>query len=152
MAQHFVDSSALLKRYRRESGSQWMLDLVNASERVIVARLGHVEVSAAIVRRGRQTGSPPEQVAAALATLELDREMRELFRVIEFGEPVVRLAIVLTRAHSLRAADAIQLASALLSRQALPTAADFVLVSADDELNAAATAEGLQVDNPNLHP
>jgi uncharacterized protein len=150
MAQHFVDSSALLKRYRRETGSQWMLDLVRLSERVVVARLGHVEVSAAIVRRGRQPGNPPEEVAAALA--RLDREMRELFRVVEFGDSIVRRAIELTRAHGLRAADAIQLASALISREALPPSSDLVLVSADDELNAAASAEGLKAENPNSHP
>jgi predicted nucleic acid-binding protein len=53
MAQHFLDSSALLKRYRREAGSTWMLELSTASKRLVVARLAHLEVTAAVVRRGR---------------------------------------------------------------------------------------------------
>ena len=42
-----------------------------------------------------------------------------------------------------------QMAAALDVRLQLPM---LILVSADDELNAAATAEGLPVENPNAHP
>jgi uncharacterized protein len=149
MAQYFLDSSALLKRYRREIGSEWMLHLPGASERLVVARLAHVEVTAALVRRGREFGNTSEQVASALATL--DREMLEIFGIIELASPVISRAIELAKAHALRAADAIQLACALLSRFELPVTTEFYLVSADDELNVAASAEGLQVENPNLH-
>lgn len=150
MAQHFLDSSALLKRYRREAGSQWMLDLSRRSNRLVVARLAHVEVTSAIVRRGREPGTTSEQVGDALVTL--DREIREIFEIIELEGAVISRAIDLAKAHALRAADAIQLASALLSRPESPESAEFYLVSADDELNASAAAEGLQVENPNLHP
>jgi uncharacterized protein len=149
MAQHFLDSSALLKRYRRETGSQWMLDLPATSERLFVARLAHVEVTSALIRRGREPGNIPGYIEIALATL--DREIREIFGVIELGESVISRAIELTKAHALRAADAIQLACALLSRDELPAATDFYLVSADAELNAAAVAERLQVENPVDH-
>ncbi len=150
MSQHFLDSSALLKRYRQEMGTQWMLDLSGISDRLVVARLAQVEVTSAIVRRGREPGTTAQQIANALATLEAD--MIKEFKVIEFSQSVVARATVLAKAHALRAADAIQLACALLSRPDAPAPADFYLVSADDELNAAAAAEGLQVENPNLHP
>ncbi len=100
MPQHFLDSSALLKRYRNETGSQWMLDLSLASDRLVVARLAHVEVTSAIVRRGREPGNTAEQVAVALATL--DREVGEIFEVIELEGPVISRAIQLARAHALR--------------------------------------------------
>ncbi len=51
--------------------------------------------------------------------------------------------------HVLRAYDAVQLAAAL---DILRQDAALILVSADADLNAAASAEGLPVEDPNLHP
>jgi hypothetical protein len=62
--------------------------------------------------------------------------------------------MTLTETHGLRAYDAVQLAAAL-ELQATRTAAGLVpltLVSADQDLNAAATASGMRVEDPNLHP
>lgn len=150
MAQYFLDSSALLKRYRRESGSAWVLDLSVVSDRLVVSRLAQVEITAAIVRRGKQSSQSRSTIMSALATLETD--MAKVYQVVEFSDALIARAIQLAKAHALRAADAIQLACALESRPEPATAAEFYLVSADDELNAAALAEGLQVENPNLHP
>jgi hypothetical protein len=59
----------------------------------------------------------------------------------------------LAQRYALRGYDAVQLASALeLSALARSVQATMIFVSADDELNAAAVMEGLQVENPNLHP
>src|SRR5438034_1860517 len=110
MAQHFLDSSALLKRYRRETGSQWMLDLSSSSERVVVSRLAHVEVTAAIVRRGQQLAQAAQNMASALASL--DSDMQKDFHVIEFSDALIFRAIELAKEYALRAADAIQLACA----------------------------------------
>ena len=59
------------------------------------------------------------------------------------------------RNHSLRAYDAVQLASAIAVNTALLTtqnnAVDFTLVSADHALNDAARQEKLQVEDPNFH-
>jgi uncharacterized protein len=147
MAQHFVDSSALLKRYRRETGSAWMLSLSAQSERLFIARLAEVEVTAAIVRRDRESKQALQNILPALANL--DNDIRREFRVLEFSHPLISRAIALSKAHALRAADAIQLAAALAARAELPEAVEYFLVSADDELNTAATAEGSQVENPN---
>lgn len=148
MPQYFLDSSALVKRYREETGSPWVLQLFQSPIRLIVARLGHIEVASAIMRRGRQSAESTQKVGPALAAL--DSDMQTSFQVVEFSNLVISRAMDLVRAHGLRAADAIQLACALLSRPDAST--DFYLISADDELNAAAAAEGLQVENPNLHP
>lgn len=63
-------------------------------------------------------------------------------------------AIGLTGRHRLRGYDAIHLACALRLQRALvelgPT--PLTLVSADEDLLAAARGEGLSVENPNLHP
>ena len=62
--------------------------------------------------------------------------------------------MMLAETHGLRAYDAVQLA-AVLELQASRTAgglAPISLVSSDRDLNAAATASGLLVEDPNLHP
>jgi uncharacterized protein len=58
-----------------------------------------------------------------------------------------------SRTHRLRAYDAVQLAVALeVNRIHQMAGSPVTLVSADRDLNAAATAEGLTVDDPNSHP
>jgi hypothetical protein len=67
------------------------------------------------------------------------------------GMALLKLAVAATRNHALRSADAIQLASAVLARRLMPNVA-LTMIVCDLELNAAAAAEGLQVENPNQHP
>jgi hypothetical protein len=61
---------------------------------------------------------------------------------------------LLAETHGLRGYDAVQLAAAcqinaLLIMSGLPP---LTFVASDHALNAAATAEGLTVDDPNTHP
>ena len=60
----------------------------------------------------------------------------------------------LANAHALRAYDAVQLAAALEleARWQAAGMGSITLVSADQDLNAAATAEGLIVEDPNAYP
>jgi len=81
----------------------------------------------------------------------LDDELERSFDVVELDEPVMAHAVAMARKHGLRGADAVQLACALLARTDV-TGLQLVLLSSDGELNAAATAEGLQVENPDRHP
>jgi uncharacterized protein len=62
-------------------------------------------------------------------------------------------ATLKARKHRLRAYDAVQLAAALEIRQQRQEAGfgPVTLVSADHDLNKAAQAEGLVVEDPNLH-
>jgi hypothetical protein len=53
------------------------------------------------------------------------------------------------RTHALRDYDAVQLAAALEAHSLAPS---LTLLSADADLNAAATAEGLLADDPTSHP
>jgi predicted nucleic acid-binding protein len=62
--------------------------------------------------------------------------------------------MILAQTHGLRGYDAVQLAAALRvnSRRLSRRTSGAILVSADLELLAAATAEGLAVEDPNTHP
>ncbi len=149
MASYFLDSSALVKGYRLETGTPRINQLLRGSDPLIVSQLAHLEVSSAIVRRAFGSQAPDLEVQQSLA--ELDREIALSFDVIPIDGALLATAIRLARSHRLRAADAVQLASAViaLGRRSQEV---LIMVSADDDLNVAATAEGLAVENPNNHP
>jgi predicted nucleic acid-binding protein len=144
MPWYFFDSSALVKAYRREEGTQRVIDFLASPDLLVVARLAHVEVTSAIVRRGREAGVPPEAWAVALE--QLDRDIAQSFGIVELSPSVLMRAVSLSRVHRLRAADAIQLACALQARE--EEGQPFTLVGSDQELNSAAAAEGFAVIDP----
>jgi uncharacterized protein len=67
-------------------------------------------------------------------------------------------AIQVAETYQLRGYDAMQLAAALqvgnklLARGVITPSFSYALISADAELNNAATLEGMTVDDPNNHP
>ncbi|HVX87008.1 MAG TPA: type II toxin-antitoxin system VapC family toxin [Phycisphaerae bacterium] len=145
MAIYFADSSVLVKRYRQEAGSKRTSELLESAERVLIARLTIVEVSAALARRAHATKTEQENLLAALSAF--DRDVAGALDIVELDEPLMEYAVKLARQHALRGADAIQLSAALLAGHELSDAR-ITLLSADSELNAAAAAEGLAVVDP----
>jgi len=154
MADYYADSSVLVKRHVRESGSDWFRTMADpASGQVITtARISQVEVYSALNRRVRETVLTPDQyveIAADFAALCLTE-----YQFIELTPAVVARARHLLEQHALRAYDAVQLAAALTARDSLVSAglAAPVFISSDDRLLTAAQLEGLLADNPNLYP
>jgi uncharacterized protein len=147
----FFDSSALVKRYVVENGTPWVQGVLDphAGHRVYIARVALVEVVSAVSRRARGGSIPAEQAAAILAALRRDSELQ--YRVVEVTPAIFRRAEILAERHALRGYDAIQLAVAALVHDLRFTlgATSLTVVSADLELNTAAAADGLQVEDPN---
>ena len=153
MSFFFLDTSALIKHYVAEAGSQWLeTTIFEPSENVLlISRITVVEMRSALARRKREASIQPQDHADALTALSEDCLIR--YRFVEFEAPVVDLAGEMLDRYVLRAYDAVQLASALATNRLLTDAnlAPLVFVSADNNLLAAAQAVGLQIDNPNLH-
>jgi predicted nucleic acid-binding protein len=154
MAVFFFDSSSIVKRYVQEAGTAWVQAVTDpaAGNTVYLARIAIVEVTSAITRRQRGGSIPTANAAAMLAQFRQDVALE--YRIIEVTRPLLDAATLLAEAHALRAYDAVQLA-AISELHALRAAAGLpavTLVSSDQELNAAATALGLPVEDPNLHP
>ena len=145
MPSYFVDSSALVKRYRREAGSEVVARLLDAADRIAVSGLTPLEVSAALVRRGRGTGRSEQNLAAVLLTL--DDDVRKSLNVIHLSAPLIEQATLLIRLYGLRAADAIQLACARSIRDE-SRAPNLIFLGSDRELNAAALREAFAVVDP----
>lgn len=152
MSVYFLDSSALAKRYIAETGSAWVLDLMrpSAANQIHISRICGAEVVAAITRRTRAHNMSAETGAKAIAQFRTDFEK---FVCVEASPALVYHAMYLAEKNALRGYDSMQLAAALaVSKRSHALGMNVTLVSADEELNAAAAAEGLQVENPNLHP
>ena len=100
---------------------------------LVVASVGYVEIVSAISRRlhGQRQRH---------ARRWLERYWDEVF-VIDVDETLVRSAADLGERHRLRALDAIHLAAGRVSA----VDEDFVFVTWDHELSAAARAEGMAV-------
>lgn len=146
MAGFFFDSCALAKRYLDEPGTPRVLDIIERSRRVRVSRLSLVEVASAAVRHAREGLIASKTLEGILLALEED--FRGVFEVNSMEARIIERAVTVVRTHALRAADAIQLATALHAAQQPGTIDDLVFVSADHELNDAARKEGLTVLDP----
>jgi predicted nucleic acid-binding protein len=150
---YFIDSSALVKRYVIETGTDWVRGITRRrpTTRLYISLITAVEVTSAVARRRGLT------LSATRASSILSRFRKHLagrYLPSAIAPALVKDAMKLANTHRLRAYDAVQLATALdlyrdWSANRLGT---FVFVSADRDLNAAATAEGLTVDDPNAHP
>jgi uncharacterized protein len=153
MAVYLFDTSALVKRHVRETGSAWVRSLTRAkaSHTIYIARITAVEVFSAITRRQRGGSLSPSQAGAILAHFR--RHFAQRYLIVEITPALSGEAMLLARKYALRAYDAVQLAAALEVDHLYRSAGlgPITLISADQDLNAAANAEGLAVDDPNTH-
>ena len=154
MAAYFFDTSGIARRYVNEIGSAWVKGETDSAtgNRIYVAAITAVEVSAALTRRAR--GGSLSASDAALSLADFHNDLRGQYRITDIAPALIAEAVNIAIKHGLRGYDAVQIAAALqvrAERLALGASAP-ALISADTELNAAALAEGLAVKNPNNHP
>ena len=149
MSTLFFDSSALAKRYLTEIGSAWVAAQTNPESNnvIVVAEITRVEVAAALAARHRAFGNITLSERDRLFRLLAQHHANE-YRAVPISVAVADHAMNLTQAHRLRGYDAVQLAAALAAAAVL---SGLVFVAADDDLLAAARAEGLAAENPNQH-
>jgi predicted nucleic acid-binding protein len=154
VAVFFFDSSGIVKRYVNEIGTPWILSLVApaAGNRIYVAGITGVEVVSAVTRRQRSGSLTPAEAAIVLHQFRLDYANQ--YRVVGITPALLSQAMTLAETHALRGYDAVQLSAALIlnTRRLARGLPALTLVSSDAELNAAATAEGLMVEDPVSHP
>lgn len=99
-----------------------------------------VECASALARLEREGGMDPPDVGRALRRLS---ELRRAWHEIQPSDSLRETAIRLLRVHDLRAADALQLAAAVVASAGRPSALPFVCL--DERLTQAAEREGFRV-------
>ena len=162
MALYFFDSSALVKRYVRETGTDWVRAISDptANNKIYVAEITGVEVIAAITRRVRTKSISKTDAETAIKQFRYD--FAKQYKISEIPSSIISDAMDLTETYQLRAYDAVQLSVALeidsqikaitKTTSIVSAVPSLTIVSADDELNVAVIAEGLSLEDPKNYP
>jgi uncharacterized protein len=136
----FWDSSAIIPLCLKEPLSERVKNLAQKDEDLVVWWATRVECFSALARRRREGRLETQAERQAKAALDaLAGEWSEVQPVELVRHRAERLLMV----HSLRAADALQLAAALLWTEEATSGAEFVCL--DQNLREAASMEGFTV-------
>jgi predicted nucleic acid-binding protein len=145
MMLHYLDSSAWVKRYFDESGSDWVDSLFEEDCLLSGSTLGLIEVLATAARAAQhQARGAGCQPAADCQSAQWGR-----FLWVGLAPEVVERSLAVASAFALRGSDSVHLASALQLGDDLGIALnEIAFVTSDLELQAAAIQAGLAVLNP----
>jgi len=136
----FWDSSALLPLFVAEPHSAGVQALVVDDSAMIVWWASHVECGSAVHRLRREGAFSPTGATQVLTRLSAVLDVAD---VVQPGDELLSLALRLLAAHPLRAADALQLAAALVWARGKPAGRHFVCL--DERLRTGAMLEGFTV-------
>ncbi len=150
MALYYLDTSAILKRYRTEKGTE-VVDALFESEprrKLLTSHFSCLEVESVAAR----TLAPRSMMGAlanqAYSTLlgSFAHDLREYLQLQPLDGETLNYSIEITRRTCLRPADSIQFASAILAGHG--QGEELVLVSSDRELLAAAAGAQVTTIDP----
>ena len=147
MALYYLETSALVKLYVYEDGTERLLSLAagDAGHRFAILSLAQVEFRAAIRRRQR---SGEVAASAADELIESFRQHSEgKFLIQSFSDSLLDVAMELVDGYALRGYDSMQLAGYLMLRS-ISGAEEPTFVCADKALLSAARNEGCPVLDP----
>jgi len=137
---NFWDTSAIVPLLVREADTILREGQLKSVTGVTVWWVTRVECVSALCRRQREGALPAPAFQAAMARLEA---IRLQWLVVSPSKVILSRAERLLRVHPLRAADAMQLAAALLAVREEPDGASFH--TADAQLAAAAEKENFTI-------
>lgn len=135
----FWDASAIVSLVVNEPRTLRLRAMREEDPEQAVWCLTEVEIASALARRERE-GLGPEPIEAARVDIA---KLVGRWRPVTALEPTRARALRLVRTHALRAADALQLAAALIASEDRPESLAFVCL--DDRLRDAARREGFTV-------
>jgi uncharacterized protein len=148
---YFLDTSALVKQYVPETGSNWIQSITDgaANNDLTISQITWVELHSALSRRQREGSMSAGELDIILQKFR--NEFDTQYRVIEVDPALIESAGQLVIQYPLRAYDAVQLASGLYVQSVLTSIPDtqVIFVSADNRLLDIAQSAGLAIDNPN---
>lgn len=164
MSAYFFDSSALVKRYHRESGTDWVRSICERRHQpgIYISQLARVEIVAALRRAGRYEDLHESFVDTMVNTFErhfsasVRARFTPMYSIVPLSPTVLEMAANLCgrywnmRPNPIRSLDAIQLACAIAASANLTD--KFVFVTADQRLLAIAALEGFSVIHPAYPP
>ena len=151
---YYFDTSVVVKRYVKETGTTWVKQLFDPSlnNKIYFSQVTNIEVVAGLSKKVRTKELSRKYYQLALQLFLNDLDSGD-YNIVPVNDDIVKLAINLTKEHPLRAYYALHLATAISLNSALALAKLPLLafICADKTLLVATKNKGLIVDNPNLH-
>ena len=135
----FCDTSALVKLYVREDGTDGTVEQAARSDVVAVCRVAWVEFMSVLARRSRE--QPQDAGALAEARRRFAADWPHYLK-IEVTQDLVELAGEYADTFALRAYDSVQLAAAQMLHRELPAEVHFACF--DARLAKAARVMGIE--------
>ncbi len=141
---YFLDTSALVKRYHSEKGTDKIDKIFSQDDRVIViSSISITEMVSALNRKKEDKTILKEDLKIALS--KFFHDAIKDFLIIELDGEHIKGSIMLVLKRNIRTLDALQLAVAIGVKELKVT-----FVCADKKLVSVAEKEGLQTINPEL--
>jgi predicted nucleic acid-binding protein len=140
---NYFDSSALVKRYVEETGTNSVKSILSRGGEIATSKLTYPEILSALMRKhraGEIAKKPLQDIVARFG-----RDWYHIL-VLEFHNDLLHIVKFLIEKHPIKAADAIHLSSALWLK--LSSKIDVTFIASDLNLLKAAQAEKLQIINP----
>lgn len=135
----YWDSSALIKRYFEEEGSDTVQNLFQKGQAHFTATIAHAEILSTIHRLRREGRLSQQELESVRQEFLLDWRG---FRTLTYGREVQEVAESIITMCALRGADLIHLASAMrLSQDGITSS----LATFDQRLRTAAADSGLEI-------
>jgi uncharacterized protein len=147
LALYYLETSALVKLYVYELGTERLLELTasDSGHRFVILSLAQVEFRAAIRRRQRNDGIPGYAADEVIESFRRHSEGK--FIIQSFSDSALDIALSLVDSYALKGYDAMQLAGYLMLRS-ISGAEEPIFVCADRALLSAARNEGCPVLDP----
>jgi hypothetical protein len=139
----YLDSSALVKRYTEEAGTDFVKSILATNGLITTSKLTYPEILSALMRKVR-SGEIEKKTVHGIVD-KFDKDWDHML-VLDFHNDLLPIVKNLIEKHPLKAADAIHLSSALWLK--LSSMVDVTFIASDSNLLKAAAAEKLQVMNP----
>jgi len=136
----FFDTSALVKRYIAETGSEKVDDLFKTASQIIISPVTKIEAYSTLNRLKSENAVSEEDYSKLNEEIQYDFRY---FKVLSFNQEIEAQSIYLIEKHQLKTLDSIQLASCLSQK-------DFVdsFIVSDKRLKQAAENEKLNLIGP----
>ena len=137
---YFFDTSALIKRYVQEKGSNIVDNLMESADEIFISAITRIESISAARRLLEERSLSKSDFSIFKDNLASDFPF---FTVVDFSEYIENKAIELIEKHQIKTLDAIQLACCLAVKEDIDH-----LVTSDVKLERTASEVGIDIINP----
>lgn len=144
----YLDSSALVKFYAKETGSDLVSARCRSGELILTSALSYAEVLAALARKCREGEIRRRDFASARDRFHSD--WHQGIKVIAVDNTTMAHVPALVEAHSIKGSDAVHLSAAIWARDFLvrPAHEPYEFGVSDLSLSRIASSHMLAVLNP----